>query len=105
MQHLGNSKKADEKSSIKARQRKRTRTPIIIEQRRGTIVVAVAFLWRRVRIVVVVVKGVRRYDGAIYRGKVLNFFNGFFPLLLHQFYIFSFEPISDAFIHLHRGLI
>jgi hypothetical protein len=47
MQQLG-AKKADEKS-IKVRQMKRTRTPIVV-----------AFLWRRVRIVVVA-KGVRRY--------------------------------------------
>jgi len=75
MQQLG-AKKADEKS-IKVRQMKRTRTPII-EQRRGTIVV-VAFLWRRVRIVVVVVKGARRYDGAIYR-ESFEFFQRLFSL-------------------------
>ena len=94
MQQLG-AKKADEKS-IKVRQMKRTRTPII-EQRRGTIVV-VAFLWRRVRIVVVVVKGARRYKWRDL-GKVLNFFNGFFPQYCTSF-IFSFEPISDAFIYI-----
>jgi len=85
MQQLG-AKKADEKSSIKVRQRKRTRTPIVV-----------AFLWCRV-LIVVIVKGARRYKWRDL-GKVLNFFNGFFPQYCTSF-IFSFEPISDAFIYI-----